>query len=177
MIRKVGNITYNLIQKNIKGVYLRVNRDLSVSLSANRRVSLKAIDEFVKSREEYIEKTRAKLSALPKVTYEDKWTHEECLKYFNELSLKYYPLFSWVLPSPPEIKVRLMKSRWGVCNIRKKTITMNKALMCCPKEAAEYVMLHEYVHFVHPNHQKGFHDMMKKLMPDYKERRKMLGVL
>ena len=43
-----------------------------------------------------------------------------------------------------------------------------------PRAALEYVVLHEYVHFLHPNHQAGFHAEMARLMPDYLARRALL---
>ena len=85
-----------------------------------------------------------------------------------------YPLFARLLPEKPELRVRWMKSRWGVCCPAKNRITLNKQLMGKPRAAMEYVVLHEYVHFLHPDHQAGFHAEMAKWMPDYRERRKLL---
>ena len=67
-----------------------------------------------------------------------------------------------------------MKSRWGSCNPGKRVITLNKRLLSYPPEALEYVVLHEYVHFLHPNHQKGFYELLGRLMPDYAQRRALL---
>ena len=46
--------------------------------------------------------------------------------------------------------------------------------MFAPAECIEYVVLHEFAHFVHPNHSKDFYALVEKLMPDWKERREML---
>jgi predicted metal-dependent hydrolase len=67
-----------------------------------------------------------------------------------------------------------MKTRWGTCNYIKKVITLNTRLFNFNKNIIEYVIMHEYVHFLHANHGKYFHEEMQKRMPDYKERRKIL---
>lgn len=70
----------------------------------------------------------------------------------------------------PEIKQRMMKSRWGSCMPAKHQITLNKRLIHYPIEFIEYVILHEFVHFIQPNHSKAFYAIIEKYMPDYKKR-------
>ncbi len=105
---------------------------------------------------------------------QDSYTDEECQRVFGEVSDRIYPLFAAYLPAQPALRVRWMKSRWGVCHVAKNYITLNKQLMGKPRAALEYVVLHEYVHFLHPNHQAGFHAEMARLMPDYLARRALL---
>ena len=75
----------------------------------------------------------------------------------------------------PEIKVRKMKTRWGSCIPSKNKITLNIALIYVPKECMEYVVLHELVHFLEPNHGKRFYGIIEEYMTDYKEIRKKLN--
>ncbi|MCI8850102.1 MAG: M48 family metallopeptidase [Erysipelotrichaceae bacterium] len=70
----------------------------------------------------------------------------------------------------PVIKVRMMKSRWGSCIPLKHQITLNKRLIHYPIEFIEYVILHEFVHFIQPNHSKAFYAIIENYMPDYKRR-------
>ena len=80
---------------------------------------------------------------------------EECLALFEPVSRRVYPAFAGVLGGqPPELRVRDMTSRWGVCDVAKKRITLASRLALQPAAAVEYVIVHEYCHFVHPNHQK-----------------------
>ena len=51
---------------------------------------------------------------------------------------------------------------------------MQRVHMEKPLPAQEYVVLHEYVHFLHPNHGPAFHAEMARLMPDDKARRRLL---
>lgn len=75
----------------------------------------------------------------------------------------------------PQIKIRDMKSRWGSCTPAKNSITLNKKLIHYPFEFIEYVVLHEFVHFIQPNHSHAFYHIIENYMPDYKERMKLAG--
>ena len=70
----------------------------------------------------------------------------------------------------PTIKIREMKSRWGSCIPAKQQITLNKRLIHYPVEFIEYVVLHEFVHLIQPNHSKAFYHIIEYHMPDYKAR-------
>lgn len=70
----------------------------------------------------------------------------------------------------PTIKIRTMTSRWGSCIPAKNQITLNRRLIHYPVEFIEYVILHEFVHFIQPNHSKSFYNVIQYHMPDYKQR-------
>ena len=75
----------------------------------------------------------------------------------------------------PEIHYREMTSRWGSCQPSKGVITMNTRLVFYPQKCLDYVLLHEYMHFIEPNHSKSFHNLLAYYMPDYKDREKILN--
>ncbi len=75
----------------------------------------------------------------------------------------------------PELKIRLMKARWGSCNIKTKTITLNKKLIEAPIECIAYVVVHEFCHFIYANHSKDFYNLVSEYIPDYKNIRKVLN--
>jgi predicted metal-dependent hydrolase len=86
-----------------------------------------------------------------------------------------YPHFKEYLPVFPEIKFRHMKSRWGSCNYKKHVLTFNYNLIHAPLDCVEYVVYHEFTHFIHPNHSKAFYFELSRYVPDYKEKKKRLG--
>ena len=86
---------------------------------------------------------------------------EICKKCFNDL-----PNFS--------LKIRKMKTRWGVCNTRKKQITLNSNLLKYEPWIIDYVIIHEMCHFFEGNHSKDFWDLVAVACPRYKEARKAL---
>lgn len=75
----------------------------------------------------------------------------------------------------PDVKIRDMKSRWGSCTPAKNSITLNRKLIHYPFEFIEYVVLHEFVHFIQTNHSKAFYNIIENYMPDYKTRMEMVN--
>lgn len=75
----------------------------------------------------------------------------------------------------PDVKIRDMKSRWGSCTPAKNSITLNRKLIHYPFEFIEYMVLHEFVHFIQPNHSKAFYNIIENYMPDYKTRMEMVN--
>ncbi len=84
-----------------------------------------------------------------------------CKNCFNEL-----PDFT--------LKIRKMRTRWGVCNIKKNTITLNSELLKKDISLIDYVIIHEMAHFYEANHSKNFWKIVEAAIPDYKDRRKKL---
>lgn len=172
MIRKAEDIEYILNIKNVKNINMRVGRDGKITVSANRYVWKSIIDEFVISKRTWIEKAIASVQKR-----QENQTHasdSECMTLFSELSDEVYEIFKSEIQKKPKIKVKDLKSAWGICHPKKGYITLSKALFAKPKRAVLYVIIHEYVHFLHPNHQKGFYERLYKAMPDYKECEKIL---
>ena len=105
----------------------------------------------------------------------DKWWKSESLKYLNTLVDKFYPVIELFGIPRPEISVRKMKTLWGSCSISKRKVTFNIELTQAKPEVIEYIVLHELVHFIQPDHSKLFYDFLSTYMPDWKERKKTLN--
>lgn len=75
----------------------------------------------------------------------------------------------------PALYVRKMTSRWGSCIPSRCKITINKNLIYSPFECLEYVVLHEVAHLIEANHSKNFYAIIEKVMPDWKNRKKLLN--
>ena len=74
----------------------------------------------------------------------------------------------------PDISVKKMKGKWGSCTPAKAKIVMNFYLIHTPIKCIEYVLIHEYMHMIAPNHSKRFYELVERVMPDYKIYRKLL---
>lgn len=77
--------------------------------------------------------------------------------------------------SKPVLQYRKMRARWGSCSYHQKKITINTMLIEAPLPAIEYVLVHELAHLIHPNHSKEFHRLVESKMPDWRERKELLG--
>lgn len=103
-----------------------------------------------------------------KVKALNKFYMQKCVEVFDEIITEIHPIFKEMKVAYPNIKLRTMKSKWGSCMPSKNQITLNTKLIELPKECIEYVVLHEFCHFIHPNHSKDFYGLIGELMPDYK---------
>ncbi len=65
------------------------------------------------------------------------------------------------------------KSRFGSCS-SKGNIAYSYRLMLYPEKAIDYVVVHELAHLVEMNHSKNFYNIIARVLPDYKERIKLL---
>jgi len=99
---------------------------------------------------------------------------ELCAQHMPQICRKLLPHFSSSLESMPEIRYRRMKSRWGSCTPKKKSVCFNSLLAMSPPECMELVAAHEFCHFVHADHSRKFYSCLSAIMPDWKERKAKL---
>lgn len=92
--------------------------------------------------------------------------------FYNHL-MYWFDKFEESIPIPT-LKIRKMKTRWGVCNTKKHLITLNLELFRYDMECLDYVVIHELAHFLQPNHSKKFWSIVEKYCPKYKEIKKKL---
>ena len=100
----------------------------------------------------------------------DKWYKNQAKKLFLERLNYQYEKFSKKIPYP-SLKIRKMTSRWGVCNIKLKTITLNLELIKRDTKYLDYVIVHELSHLIHGDHSSAFWSLVEENMPDYKKYR------
>jgi len=103
----------------------------------------------------------------------DKWYKKRCEIDFKILLDNIYNIIEEKIPYP-KIKLRKMKSRWGVCNRKDNSITLNIELIKYEQYIINYVIVHELVHFIHFNHSIKFWNTVGKYYPNYKVARKKL---
>lgn len=98
----------------------------------------------------------------------EKWLKKETKRIFTERLEYNYNLFDEDIPFP-KLKIRSMKTRWGVCNKRDNSVTLNSKLIKYSLREIDYVIIHELSHFVHFDHSKEFWETVRMHMPDYKK--------
>lgn len=175
--RAAGGVRYEFKRKRVKNINLRVRADGSIAVSAPLGAPLAQVDAFVAGRARWIEAARVR--ALARGEEEQRpcsVSREDALALFTQVSDAVFPLFAQVLNGQrPVLKVRQMKTRWGVCVPAKRQITFSLRLAEKPRAAVEYVVLHEYAHFVRADHSPAFWAVVARYMPDYKARRRLLA--
>lgn len=106
---------------------------------------------------------------------------QELKKYFDTefktlATSRYKNIYDFFDENIPyyNLKFRLMKTRWGVCNRKSKTITLNTKLIEYDIKCLDYVIVHELSHLIEFNHSKAFWHVVEKYCPQYKDIRKIL---
>ena len=174
-LRTAGGVRYELTRKKVKNLNIRVREDGTVAVSVPLRTSAEAADRFVAERAQWVQEARERARRRAARDAQPLPDRETALAYFTAMSDKVYPAFAGVLNGQkPAIKVRSMTSCWGVCHMAKRQITFALQLYNMPEAAQIYVVVHEYCHFLQPNHSPAFWAEVAKLLPDWKARRALL---
>ena len=107
---------------------------------------------------------------IPKNFDIDKWYKSQAKELFlNRLDILYNE-YTRKIPYP-KLRIRKMKTRWGVCNIQTHIITLNLELMKREPIYLDYVIIHEMTHLVYGDHSKKFWNLVEENMPNYKKYR------
>lgn len=75
------------------------------------------------------------------------------------------------------VRLRIMTSRWGSCNVRTGRITLNLELACHPASSVESVVAHELCHLLEPSHNARFHALMDGFCPWWRDAKTELNSL
>jgi len=129
-------------------------------------------EERVKLQRGYLElfvKDKSDIKRKRNLVYE--WYNEKATLYFFNILQEFNKIVKQDIKS---VKIRQMKTRWGSCNPYKSYINLNIELIKKPRACIEYVVFHELVHLLHPDHSKKFYDYLTLYMPDWQKRKEIL---
>jgi predicted metal-dependent hydrolase len=76
--------------------------------------------------------------------------------------------------APPLVKFSQAQGRWGSCNSA-RVIRLSWRLMLMPAYLSDYVVAHEVCHLRHLNHSPAFWQLLRSLLPEARELRKVLN--
>lgn len=196
---------YIVNYKNIKNIYFRVKEDLKIHVTCNKFVNTKYIEKLLTDNEQSIFKMYQKQiekqaynkdifylgNKLILIKYEGtpyishdyiyanniesakKYIYSLAFDIFNErmnkIKINYNDLPAF------KLKIRKMTSKWGVCNKRSMTVTLNTELITKDVHLIDYVIVHELCHFKYMNHSPAFWKYVSLFYPYYKQARKELN--
>lgn len=102
----------------------------------------------------------------------DNFYRSECFRIFNSELERILPSFNNI----PDfsLRIRFMKTNWGVNNFSSHSITLNSELLKKDLDLLDYVIIHELCHFYEANHSSRFWDIVSNYYPKYKEARRRL---
>jgi len=102
--------------------------------------------------------------------YLQNWYRSRALERLQEKANRYCQQIG---VTPTGVSVRNFKSRWGSCD-KKGQVIFNWNIIKAPHPIADYVVVHELCHLIHPNHSKEFWQLVGRYDPAYAEHRQWL---
>ena len=185
-----------------KSLSLRFDRDGVLQVKAPKLTSKRSIDAFIKKHQVWIEKQSEKIQKqqVDKKWYLfgeeiiESHPHSSTLSWIlslpkgkeaAKLSLFYKSQAKQYIPDRckeladqhgfqyNKLRITSAMTRWGSCS-SKKNLNFSYRLIMAPKEAIDYVIIHELCHLRQMNHGPKFWREVSDIMPEYKKYEKHL---
>ncbi len=190
-------------RKKIKNIYFRINENRQIYVTCPRLVRDKEIYKLLANNKKSLEKMYkkvlndnakfAKVMLLgkeleyvysKKIAFKDRTAYGPSIEainlYLERKSLKVFQdrlnIIADTFNNLPKFRLRIrkMKSRWGVCNRGSMTVTLNSLLIHKRVFLIDYVIVHELSHWSHMDHSAAFWREVEAHFPEYKKARKEL---
>ncbi len=168
---------FELIRSGRRSVSVEITREGRVVVRAPERMPMRDIERLIAEKQVWIEKHLEMQKKRPSEYDLDLYSKEQtdalktkaraCIPSMLE---RYAPL---VGVSYGKVKINRAKGRFGSCST-KSDLNFSCFLMLYPQSAVEYVVVHELCHILEHNHSRRFWAQVERVLPDYKEREKLL---
>lgn len=179
-------VSYQLIRSARKTIAIQIKENGTVIVRAPHRCSRSAVDDFIRIKQDWIQKHLDRLGSSRDVQEEKirsgeiaplPQTREEILEcrrqaaaVFAERTAYYSGLMQ---VSYQKITIREQKTRWGSCS-SKGNLNFNWRLVLAPEGVLNYVVVHELAHRREMNHSPRFWQIVADIMPEYQQYRDWL---
>lgn len=185
---------YEIIRSKRKTISLEITPECRVIVRAPKWVPKYEIQEFVMSKEKWVEKHLSRMeqrkaeleaSKIEKGTLTDSEIRKlsklarvdlmERVNYWKSIVFhsdgEQLALFDFLAPKVPEVNritIRHQRTRWGSCS-RNGNLNFNCLLMLAPEDVRDYVVVHELCHLLHMDHSLEFWAEVERVLPNYRK--------
>ena len=160
---------------------MRIVKNGDVHVSAPIGLSRDRVIAFIEEHRDWISEARKKTSErqrqrnafydkLPLTTRAEADDALRRLKALIEPMVERHAKEMGVRPSRVFFKPTI--SRWGLCNVRDRSICISAYVLLLPEWCAEHVVVHEMCHLLEPSHNARFHALMDRYFPRWREARR-----
>ena len=160
---------------------MRIVKNGDVHVSAPIGMPKKEVEAFIAQHSEWIVEARKKTAErqkqraefynqLPLTTRAQKEEALLRLKALIEPMVERYAKEMGVRPSV--VYYKPMISRWGMCNVKDRSVCISAYVLLLPEWCVEHIVVHELCHLLEPSHNACFHALMDQFFPKWREARK-----
>ena len=168
-------ITYELIRSRRRTMSVEVDSAGSVLVRVPWLTPKWRVEAFVRERQAWIERARERQARrqekLPDIREEDKALYVKRAKAVLPEKIERYAARMGVQPTG--LTVTSARTRFGSCS-GKNRLSFSWRLMAYPEAAIDYVVVHELAHIRYKDHSRAFYGFIESVLPDYRDRIKLL---
>ncbi len=162
-------MNYTLIRSSRKTLSLEITREGELLVRAPLRASIKTIEKMIEQKRRWIAKhtelQKRRAAHYPPPTPEELSAWVLTAKHIIPPLVEKYAAIMGV--SPSGIRITKAQKRFGSCS-GKNSLSFSCRLVRYPKEAIEYVIVHELSHILHHDHSKAFWQTVEHYLPNYR---------
>ena len=148
--------------KRARNLRITIDPTPAITVTVPANLSLKYAEEFVQSKQAWIQKHLRKIRGMeknqpaqPELSPEElNKAQEELFSRLEYFSEKYKLLYN-------RAAFRCQKTKWGSCS-GQNNISLNINIAFLPEHLQDYILLHELCHIRHKNHSKDFWTQLDK---------------
>ena len=167
----MGKIEYELIRSKRRTLSVEVDPSGNILVRAPWLMPKWRIEAFVREREDWIDRAKTRQEKLPDIREEDKAFYVKQAKALLPSKIDQYAKRMGVQPAG--FTVTSAKTRFGSCS-GKNRLSFSWRLMAYSEAAIDYVVVHELAHIRYKDHSRAFYGFIESVLPDYKDRIKLL---
>ena len=174
-------MTIQVTYRRTRRLSMRIVKNGDVHVSAPVGMSKKEVEAFIEQHHDWIAAARKKTAErqqrrtdfyrqLPLST---RAQADEALVRLKALIEPMVERHAKVIGVKPfSVCYKAMISRWGMCNVKNRSICFSAYLLLLPEWCVEHVVVHELCHLLEPSHNARFHALMDRFFPRWREARK-----
>ena len=176
-----GRMAIQVTYRRTSRLSMRIAKNGDVRVSAPVGLSRKEVERFIDehrdwiagARERVLDNQRRRTAFYNQLPLRTKAEAAEALQRLKALVEPMVERYSGEMGVKPQgISYKAMISRWGVCNVKARTVCFSAYLLLLPEWCVEHVVVHELCHLLEPSHNARFHALMDRYFPRWKEARR-----
>ena len=176
-----GRMAIQVTYRRTSRLSMRIAKNGDVRVSVPVGLSRKEVERFIDehrdwiagARERVLDNQRRRAAFYNQLPLRTKAEAAEVLQRLKALVEPMAERYSGEMGvKPQDISYKAMISRWGVCNVKARTVCFSAYLLLLPEWCVEHVVVHELCHLLEPSHNARFHALMDRYFPRWKEARR-----